>query len=133
MNVQPAPDAQQARHAPIAAQIARARAAMATLRGASQERIDEAVTALAWAVYKPEHAVELAELAVADTGLGNVPDKITKNTRKTFGALRDLLRAKTVGIIEEDPAKGLVKSSLSVSSPRSAPRPTPPRPPPTSR
>jgi sulfoacetaldehyde dehydrogenase len=109
MNVQPAPDAQQARHAPIAAQIARARAAMATLKGASQERIDEAVTALAWAVYKPEHAVELAELAVADTGLGNVPDKITKNTRKTFGALRDLLRAKTVGIIEEDPAKGLVK------------------------
>jgi sulfoacetaldehyde dehydrogenase len=109
MNVQPAPDGPQARHAPIAAQIARARAAMATLKGASQERIDEAVIALAWAVYKPEHAVELAELAVADTGLGNVPDKITKNTRKTFGALRDLLRAKTVGIIEEDPAKGLVK------------------------
>ena len=54
MNVQPAPDAQQALHAPIAAQIARARAAMATLKGASQERIDEAVTALAWAVYKPQ-------------------------------------------------------------------------------
>ena len=33
--------------APIAAQIARARAAMATLKGASQARIDEAVTALA--------------------------------------------------------------------------------------
>jgi len=98
-----------AAHAPIAAQIARARAAMATLKGASQARIDAAVTALAWAIYKPEHARELAELAVADTGLGNVPDKITKNTRKTFGALRDLMRAKTVGIIEEDPGKGLVK------------------------
>ncbi|MDH3665369.1 MAG: aldehyde dehydrogenase family protein [Paracoccaceae bacterium] len=95
--------------APIAEQIARARAAMATLKGASQARIDEAVTAIAWAIYKPEHARELAELAVEDTGLGNVPDKITKNTRKTFGALRDLLRAKTVGIIDEDPAKGLVK------------------------
>ena len=95
--------------APIAEQIARARAAMATLTGASQARIDEAVTAIAWAIYKPEHARELAELAVQDTGLGNVPDKITKNTRKTFGALRDLLRAKTVGIIEEDSAKGLVK------------------------
>jgi sulfoacetaldehyde dehydrogenase len=95
--------------AQIAAQVARARAAMATLKGAPQERIDEAVTALAWAIYKPEHAVELAELAVAGTGLGNVPDKITKNTRKTFGALRDLLRAKTVGVIEEDPARGLVK------------------------
>ena len=95
--------------AQIAAQIARARAAMATLKGAGQARIDEAVTALAWAIHKPEHARELAELAVAGTGLGNVPDKITKNTRKTFGALRDLLRAKTVGIIEEDPARGLVK------------------------
>jgi sulfoacetaldehyde dehydrogenase len=93
----------------IAAQVARARAAMACLRDAPQERVDEAVTALAWAIYKPGHARELAELAVADTGLGNVPDKITKNTRKTFGALRDLLRARTVGIIEEDPAKGLVK------------------------
>jgi len=109
MNVQTAPDDPQARHAPIAAQIARARAAMATLKGASQGRIDEAVTALAWAIYKPQHASELAKLAVAGTGLGNVPDKIAKNTRKTFGALRDLLRAKTVGIIEEDPARGLVK------------------------
>jgi len=93
----------------IAAQVARARAAMATLKGASQARVDEAVTALAWAIHKPEHARELAELAVAGTGLGNVPDKITKNTRKTFGALRDLMRAKTVGIIEENPALGLVK------------------------
>jgi sulfoacetaldehyde dehydrogenase len=107
----------------IAAQIARARAAMATLKGASQARIDEAVTALAWAIYKPENARELAELAVAGTGLGNVPDKITKNTRKTFGALRDLLRAKTVGIIEQDPARW----------PPSAPPPTPPPPPPTRR
>ena len=39
-------------------------------------------------------ARELAELAVADTGLGNVADKVTKNTRKTFGTLRDLLRVK---------------------------------------
>jgi sulfoacetaldehyde dehydrogenase len=96
-------------HAAIAAQVARGRAAMACLKDVPQARIDEAVTALAWAIYKPENAKALAELAVADTGLGNVPDKITKNTRKTFGALRDLLRAKTVGIIEEDPAKGLVK------------------------
>jgi sulfoacetaldehyde dehydrogenase len=48
-------------------------------------------------------------MAVEDTGLGNVTDKITKNQRKTFGTLRDLLRAKTVGVIEEDPALGLVK------------------------
>lgn len=44
-----------------------------------------------------------------DTGLGNVPDKIIKKQRKTFGALRDLLRAKTVGEIERDDKRGIVK------------------------
>src|SRR5271163_2738426 len=87
----------------------RARTAFAVFRDVSQERADEAVRALAWSVYQPEHARELAELAVADTGLGNVPDKIVKKQRKTFGTLRDLLRAKSVGIIEDDKAKGIVK------------------------
>ena len=85
------------------------RVAMGALTDASQERVDEAVAALAWAVYKPERARELAELAVHDTGMGNVDSKITKNTRKTFGTLRDLLRAKTVGIVESDSARGMVK------------------------
>ncbi len=92
----------------VADLVRRGRAAMASLAGASQARVDEAVTALAWSLYKPEHARDLAEQAVADTGLGKAADKITKNTRKTFGTLRDLLRAKTVGVIEENPAKGLV-------------------------
>jgi sulfoacetaldehyde dehydrogenase len=87
----------------------RARTAFAAFRDVSQERADEAVRALAWSVYKPEHARELATLAVADTKLGNVPDKIIKKQRKTFGTLRDLLRAKSVGIIEEDKARGIVK------------------------
>jgi len=87
----------------------RARDAFATFRDVSQERADEAVRSLAWSIYKPDHARELAELAVADTHLGNVADKIVKNQRKTFGTLRDLLRAKSVGIIEEDKAKGIVK------------------------
>lgn len=85
------------------------RIAMRDFATADQARVDEAVTAIAWAVYEPERASELAKLAVADTGLGNVTDKITKNQRKTFGTLRDLLRAKTVGIIDADPARGLVK------------------------
>jgi sulfoacetaldehyde dehydrogenase len=87
----------------------RARDAFATFRDVNQERADEAVRALAWSVYKPDHARVLAELAVADTHLGNVADKIVKNQRKTFGTLRDLLRAKSVGIIEEDKARGIVK------------------------
>jgi sulfoacetaldehyde dehydrogenase len=95
--------------AAVAALIRRGRAAMRGFADADQARVDEAVTALAWSLYKPEHAKELAALAVADTGLGNVADKVTKKQRKTFGTLRDLLREKSVGIIEEDRAKGIVK------------------------
>lgn len=87
----------------------RARIAQQTFADADQARVDEAVRALAWSLYKPEHAKELAELAVEDTGLGNVPDKIIKKQRKTFGTLRDLLRVKTVGEIERDDKRGIVK------------------------
>src|SRR6201981_1650976 len=93
----------------VDALMLRARAAQAAFAEADQARADEAVRALAWSLYKPGHARELAELAVADTGLGNVPDKIIKKQRKTFGTLRDLLRVKTVGIVEEDKARGIVK------------------------
>lgn len=94
---------------PIAGLVSRGRAAMDVIAGAPQERLDEIVTALAWALYKPETARELAERAVEVTGLGNVESKIIKNQRKTFGTLRDLLRVKSTGIIEELPEKGLVK------------------------
>src|SRR6202035_5666655 len=98
-------DAQQ-----IAADLMRrARIAQEAFANADQARVDEAVRAVAWSLYQPEHARELAELAVEDTGLGNVPDKIIKKQRKTFGTLRDLLRVKTVGIVEEDKARGIVK------------------------
>jgi sulfoacetaldehyde dehydrogenase len=89
--------------------IEKARRAMAQFAGADQARVDEAVTALCWAIYKPENARETAALAVEGTGLGNVEDKIIKNQRKNFGTLRDLLRVKSTGIIEEIPEKGLVK------------------------
>jgi sulfoacetaldehyde dehydrogenase len=89
--------------------VRRARIAQESFAEADQARTDEAVRALAWSLYKPEHAKELAELAVEDTGLGNVPDKIVKKQRKTFGTLRDLLRAKSVGEIERDDKRGIVK------------------------
>ncbi len=82
---------------------------MALFADADQGRVDAAVTAVAWSLYNPDNARSLAELAVADTGLGNVGDKFTKNQRKTFGTLRDLLRARTVGIIEDDPDRGIRK------------------------
>ncbi len=77
------------------------RSAMQEISGITQARVDEMVTAVAWALYKPENARAMAELAVEDTGIGNVDDKIIKNTRKTFGTLRDLMRVKTVGKIDE--------------------------------
>ena len=89
--------------------IRRARAAMDAFRGADQARVDEAVTAIAWSLYKPEHAESLARMAVEDTGIGNAPDKVIKNQRKTFGTLRDLMRVRSVGVIEEQPELGLVK------------------------
>ena len=92
----------------VAGLVDRSRQAMSSLAGVGQDRVDEAVTALAWSLYKPTNARGLAERAVSDTGLGNVADKVTKNTRKTFGTLRDLLRGRSVGVIEEDPARGLV-------------------------
>ena len=85
------------------------RAAMAAFADSDQARVDEAVTALAWSLYKPENAEALATMAVEDTGLGNAADKVIKNQRKTFGTLRDLMRVKSVGIIEERPDLGLVK------------------------
>lgn len=74
-----------------------------------QARIDEAVTALAWSIYKPANARQLAEIAVDVTGIGEVESKVVKNQRKSFGTLRDLLRVKSTGIIEEIPDKGIVK------------------------
>lgn len=88
--------------------IKRARSAMDTYRNTDQTCVDDAVTALAWSLYKPENARALAELAVEDTGLGDVESKVIKNTRKTFGTLRDLLRVRSVGIIEENPERGIV-------------------------
>ncbi len=93
----------------VDALIRRGRAAMDAFADSTQARVDEAVTAIAWSLYKPEHAEALAAMAVDDTGLGNAADKIIKNQRKTFGTLRDLMRVKSVGIIEERPELGLVK------------------------
>jgi len=95
--------------AAVEAVMARAHAAQKHFAEADQQTTDAAVRALAWSLYRPEHARELAALAVADTGLGNVADKIRKKQRKTFGTLRDLLRGRSVGIIEEDHVKGIVK------------------------
>ena len=95
--------------AAVAGLINRGRKAMQAWQPLDQSKLDDAVTALAWSIYKPENARRYAELAVEVTGIGRVDSKIIKNTRKTFGTLRDLLRVKSTGVIEEIPEKGLVK------------------------
>ncbi len=89
--------------------VARARAAQRVADGYDQARVDELVAAAGWAIMEPVRNRELAELAVADTGIGNVEDKVRKNHRKTLGLLRDLQGALSVGVIKEDAALGIVE------------------------
>lgn len=93
----------------VGALLARARDAQRLYEQFDQARVDACVTAAGWAICEPGRNRELAELAVRDTGLGNVPDKIIKNRRKTMGLLRDLRGVRTVGIIREDPENGLIE------------------------
>ncbi|HEY3584165.1 MAG TPA: aldehyde dehydrogenase family protein, partial [Casimicrobiaceae bacterium] len=93
----------------VAELIARARIAQAIADDWTQAQADEAAVAAAWAIVEPSRNRELAELAVRDTGLGNVEDKVAKNHRKTIGLLRDLQSARTVGVITEDRARGLIE------------------------
>jgi sulfoacetaldehyde dehydrogenase len=72
-------------HDIVSSVVERARTAQATFADASQARADEAVRALAWSIYKPEHAREVAELAVADTGLGNVPTRSSRSSARPSG------------------------------------------------
>src|SRR5688572_25408104 len=89
--------------------VARARAAQMVADGYDQARIDELVAAAGWAILEPARNRALAELAVRDTGIGDVEDKVLKNHRKTLGLLRDLHGMKTVGVISEDAATGITE------------------------
>ncbi len=94
---------------PIAPMIERARAAQRVADGYDQARVDDLVLAAGWAIMEPGRNRRLAERAVADTGIGNVEDKVRKNHRKTLGLLRDLAGAKSVGVIAEHAEQGLVE------------------------
>ena len=73
----------------------------------TQERFDCAAQAAAWALMEPTRNAELAAFAVAETGLGNSADKITKNHRKTLGLLRDIKGQKSFGLVDDNPADGV--------------------------
>jgi sulfoacetaldehyde dehydrogenase len=90
--------------------FARARAAQREYEvNGHQERYDLAAKAAAWALMEEGRNLELATMAVEMTGLGNVPDKVIKNHRKTLGLLRDLQGAKTFGIISSNEQTGITE------------------------
>ncbi|HEX4885835.1 MAG TPA: aldehyde dehydrogenase family protein [Casimicrobiaceae bacterium] len=93
----------------VEAIVARARAAQRAIDGWDQPRVDDLVAAAGWAIVEPARNRALAERAVRDTGLGDVDDKVAKNRRKTMGLLRDLAGARSVGVIADDPHRGLVE------------------------
>ncbi len=93
----------------VADLVTRARVAQAVVNGYNQQQADELAWAAGWAIMEPKRNQELAELAVRDSGVGNVADKLRKNHRKTLGLLRDLQHAPSVGVISVDEARGLTE------------------------
>ena len=88
--------------------VARARCAQQRYEAtADQQRYDRACQAVAWALMEPVRNHALASRAVADTGLGNVEDKITKNTNKTLGLMRDIKGVRATGHVGDDTALGI--------------------------
>ena len=79
--------------------------AQRTLANMSQQQLDEIVCAISKEFYR--HAAQLAQLAVMETGFGNVEDKIVKNqfaSQTLWQAIRDM---KTVGVLKEHPGDKL--------------------------
>ncbi len=89
--------------------ISRARKAQAIAEEYSQEQVDKLVTAIAWDIVKPGVAEEIAKMAVEESGMGNYEGKYGKLMTKIKGPLRDMQGEKSVGIIERDSKKGLMK------------------------
>jgi len=93
----------------VAELVARARKAQAAIINYSQAQLDELAIAAGWAIMEPSRNRTLAEIAVRDTGLGTVEDKINKNHRKTLGLLRDIKGAISTGVLAEIPELGITE------------------------
>jgi sulfoacetaldehyde dehydrogenase len=86
--------------------LGRARAAMEQVAGYDQARVDRLCQAVAWAGGNEVTAARLARMSVDESGLGS-PEP--RRRAKVLGILRDALRQKSMGIIEKDAARGIVK------------------------
>jgi sulfoacetaldehyde dehydrogenase len=111
--------------------VGRARAAAQAIEHYTQQQVDDLVTAVAWAVVRKDHAEALARLAVDEGGFGNYADKVAKINKRVTGVLADMSGLRTVGVVEELPAAGLVKIAKPVGVvaaliPATGPDATPP-------
>ncbi len=95
--------------AEVAALIARSRAAQAQIENYTQEQVDELITAMVWSVAQQDVSEKIAQFTVEETQLGNYEGKFLKINRKTRSALYDIIDDKSVGIIEEDKERNLIK------------------------
>jgi sulfoacetaldehyde dehydrogenase len=105
--------------------------AQAAIADYSQEQVDALVTSVAWAVARKDRAEALAQLAVDEGAFGNYADKVIKINKRVLGVLSDMRSVQTVGVIEEDPDRGLVKIAKPVGVvaaliPTTGPDATPP-------
>jgi sulfoacetaldehyde dehydrogenase len=86
--------------------LANARRAMQQIADYAQARVDRICQAIGWAAANPESAERLANMSVDESGMGS---REPRRRAKVLGILRDALRQKSMGIIEEIPDKGIVK------------------------
>src|SRR4029453_19152521 len=86
--------------------VGRARAAMAAIADYDQATVDRICRAIAWGGGNEATATRLANMSVDESGMGR---REPTRRAKVQGILRDALRQKSMGIIDEDPARGIVK------------------------
>ena len=86
--------------------LAQARAAMQAVESYDQAAVDRLCRAIGWAGGNEATATKLARMSVEESGMGS-PEP--KRRAKVQGVLRDALRQRSVGVIEEIPVKGIVK------------------------
>jgi sulfoacetaldehyde dehydrogenase len=88
--------------------LGRARAAMAAVTHYDQTMVDRLCRAIAWATGNEQTFGRLTRMSVDESGMGSA-EGVPARRWKVLGILRDALRTRSVGIIEEIPEKGIVK------------------------
>ena len=89
--------------------VERSRVAQKEIDNYTQEQVDELIRAMVWSVARPGVAEEIAQFTLDETQLGNYEGKFLKIQRKTRATLMDIIDDKSVGILEEDPERAIVK------------------------